>query len=82
MTTAESSSTSESTEEAKSDGFVKTQEDATDLDLWKVDWSSVNANHEKGTVIKVDQMRADPWDATYLKEHAIKFLSFHRFFIN
>ena len=81
MTTAESSSTSESTEEAKSDGFVKTQEDAIDLDLWKVDWSSVNSNHEKGTVIKVDQMRADPWDAAYLKEHAIKFLSFHRFLL-
>ena len=68
----------EETDSSNNDGFVKTKEDQIDVDLWKVDWSSVNANHEKGTVIRVDEMRADPWDAAYLKEHAIKFLSFHR----
>jgi len=78
VTTVESASEPmEETDSSNNDGFVKTKEDQIDVDLWKVDWSSVNANHEKGTVIRVDEMRADPWDAAYLKEHAIKFLSFH-----
>ena len=78
VTTAESEPEPMETAGPSSDGFVKTQEDQIDLDLWKVDWSSVESNHEKGTVIRVDKMRPDPWDASYLKEHAIKFLSFHR----
>jgi len=77
VTTAESEPEPMETAGPSSDGFVKTQEDEIDLDLWKVDWSSVESNHEKGTVIRVDKMRPDPWDASYLKEHAIKFLSFH-----
>ena len=78
MTTAESEPEPMETASSSNDGFIKVPEDQIDLDLWKVDWSNVDSNHEKGTVIRVDKMRADPWDAAYLKEHAIKFLSFHR----
>ena len=58
--------------------FVKTVDDPVDRELWNVDWTSVETNHQKGTVIKMDKLKPEPWDPDYLRTNAIKFLSFHR----
>ena len=71
---------SESGPSGSSDGpFIKVPDDPVDRDLWNVDWTSVQSNHEKGTVIKMDKLKPEPWDAEYLRSKAIKFLSFHRY---
>ena len=89
MTTAESAPepmqteagpASESGPAGSSDGpFIKVPDDPVDREIWNVDWTSVQSNHEKGTVIKMDKLKPEPWDAEYLRSKAIKFLSFHRY---
>jgi len=59
--------------------FIKTVEDKVDAELWKVDWANVGKNHQKGTLIKLDELRSEPWDPQVLHDKGIKFLSFHRF---
>merc|ERR1711990_937014 len=69
---------SESGPAGSSDGpFIKVPDDPVDREIWNVDWTSVQSNHEKGTVIKMDKLKPEPWDAEYLRSKAIKFLSFH-----
>ena len=71
---------SESGPAGSSDGpFIKVPDDPVDREIWNVDWTSVQSNHEKGTVIKMDKLKPEPWDAEYLRSKAIKFLSFHRY---
>ena len=66
------------TEESGQSEFIKTTDDPVDSELWKVDWANVSRNHEKGTLIKLDELRSEPWDPQVLNEKGIKFLSFHR----
>ena len=49
-------------------------EDPVDVVLWTKKWD----HGSKKGMNKVDQLIPDPWDASYLKEKEIKFLSFHR----
>ena len=50
------------------------KEDPVDVVLWTKKWD----HGSKKGMNKVDELNPDPWDASYLKEKEIKFLSFHR----
>ena len=49
-------------------------EDEIDKILWKEEWD----HGIKAGMNKVDALRPDPWDQSFLKEKGIKFMSFHR----
>ena len=51
------------------------REDPVDVVLWTKKWD----HGSKKGMNKVDELNPDPWDASYLKENEIKFLSFHRY---
>jgi len=48
-------------------------EDEIDKILWKEEWD----HGIKAGMNKVDALRPDPWDQSFLKEKGIKFMSFH-----
>ena len=50
-------------------------EDDIDRELWKEKWD----HGTKSGMNKVESLRPDPWDQSYLTENGIKFMSFHRF---
>ena len=50
------------------------KEDEIDKSLWKEEWD----HGIKAGMNKVDSLRPDPWDQSFLKEKGIKFMSFHR----
>jgi len=51
------------------------REDPVDVVLWTKKWD----HGSKKGMNKVDELNPDPWDASYLKENEIKFLSFHSY---
>jgi len=51
------------------------REDPVDVVLWTKKWD----HGSKKGMNKVDELNPDPWDASYLKEKEIKFLSFHSY---
>ena len=50
-------------------------EDDIDRELWNEKWD----HGTKSGMNKVESLRPDPWDQSYLTENGIKFMSFHRF---
>lgn len=53
---------------------TKAIEDEIDLELWKEKWD----HGTKSGMNKVDNLRPDPWDQSFLTEKGVKFMSFHR----
>ena len=69
-----STSSAESSNGDTSKTETKAIEDEIDVELWKEKWD----HGTKSGMNKVDSLRPDPWDQSFLTEKGVKFMSFHR----
>jgi len=70
-----STSSAESSNGDTSKTETKAIEDEIDVELWKEKWD----HGTKSGMNKVDSLRPDPWDQSFLTEKGVKFMSFHSY---